>query len=162
MRGTIAALKIRLHLVWPNRILHQEWSDVSTGSQCYDFFNACSKCFPPIKQCKTYSRTMPPGGDFDSINGNILSVLNLISMTLVRNVYSMMLGKFVEFQRDPSVRTRDFADFHATVSLNEMGFKHGLQSESRKSKPSYHHHCTRRESRCSRGNLCCAKAYFLF
>ena len=66
---------------------------------------------------KTYSKAMPPGGRFEPTNGNFSSILNLISVTLTRNVYCMFVNDLAEFQRDPSVRTRDIGDFDATVGF---------------------------------------------
>ena len=79
-----------------------------------------------------------PSGGFESIIGNISSYLNLLSMTLARKMLCMILDDLVEFQRHPSIRTRDITDFVTTVRFNEMEIKQNLQSESRKLKSGIH------------------------
>ena len=87
---------------------------------------------------------MPPSGSFETNNGNISSILNSVSVTLTRHMYNLIWDDLAEFQRDPSIRTKDFPDFVDNVRLNEMEFKQNLLSESKKLKSRY---CVQRTAR---------------
>ena len=81
---------------------------------------------------------MPPSGSFEVNNGNISSILNSASMTLARNMDNVIWNYLAEFQRDPSIRTRDIRNFVNKVRLNEIEFSHILLSIPTKWKSSYH------------------------
>ena len=77
---------------------------------------------------------MPPSGSFETTN--ISSILNSVSVILARNMDNMIWDDLVEFQRDPSIRTRDIPDSVDKVRL-ETEFKQNLLPESGKLKSCY-------------------------
>ena len=100
------------------------------ASPRYDLFSACSNVFIQSNTRKADVRTMPLGGEFESIHGKFSHVLALFSTKPTRSGPGLDMYDVFEFQFDLNQRTEDIHDFVEKISSNEMEIEQNLLSDS--------------------------------